>query len=84
MSPHQPRSRCTQNTLRMWTIYQSPRDYPGRFVVRGYNIGHEAVADRTPTAITDTLDAARRHVPVGLFRMDRAPEDDPTIVETWL
>jgi hypothetical protein len=30
------------------------------------------------------LAAARRHVPVGLFRLDREPKDDPTIVETWL
>ena len=79
-----PPGRHTPDVLRMWTIYESPRDYPGRFVVRGWTVQREPVPDELPTAVVDTLAAARRHVPVGLFRLDRDPDDDPTIVETWL
>lgn len=82
MSPRRPLHE--RDTLRMWTIYQNPHDHPDRFVVRGWTVEHEAVPDEEPTAVVDSLAAARRHVPIGLFRLDRSPGDDPTIVETWL
>jgi len=65
--------------LNIWVIYQSPRDYPGRFVARRW------ILDK-PTGeviVRDTLDQVRRALPVGLHRMDRFNGDDAAIVETW-
>lgn len=66
----------------MWTIYDNPRDFPGRFVVR---VWYGTVPE--PECTThDTLEAARLSVmdegASGFF--DRSPEDDPCIVETWI
>ena len=65
--------------LEVWTIYSSPSDFPGRFVARKF------VLDQ-PTAehvVGDTLEAVRRAIPPGLYRIPREPHDDPVIVEIW-
>lgn len=73
------------NTLRSFAIYQNPTDYPGRFVVRGWTWTASSLApDAEPTAVVDTLDAARAAIPAGLVCEPRAPGDDPVIVEVWL
>ena len=65
-----------------FVIYHSPRDCPGKFVVRMWLVGHRM----GPTNFVeqfDTLEQAREFIPLGLFCMVRADEDDPSIVETW-
>ncbi len=67
------------NRLPIWTIYDSPSDYPGKVVVRLF-------MNDTPTKtgyVADSLATARAFIPQGLVRMERHPEDDPTILETW-
>lgn len=66
--------------LELWTVYDSPMDLPGRFVARKW------VLDRpTNERLQDkTLDGLRDKLPQGLTRMDRSPQDDPKIVETWI
>lgn len=66
--------------LPMWTIYASPMDCPGRFLVRLF-------IDSAPTLrswIALTIGEARSTIPQGLYRLDRSPEDHPSVVETWL
>ena len=72
--------------LRMFTIYRSPQDAPGRYVVRGWTVrpDGQAVADATPVGVVATLGEARGLVPAGLVCLDRHPTDVAAIVETWL
>ena len=69
--------------LTIWTIYERPKDFPGGFVVRPWTITRGGPAPGM-AQVTGTLEEARDLVPPGLYRTDRAPADDPTIVETWL
>lgn len=67
-------------TLPMFTIYRHPRDFPGYFVVRLFDM------DR-PTAITflaTTEDQAVMAIPQGFVRLERNPADDPVIVATYV
>jgi hypothetical protein len=73
--------------LRIFTIYHDPKDYPGQYVTRGWTVrpGGVVEPDPIPVAVVCTLDVARRAVPPQCdFRIDRAAEDDPKIVESWL
>lgn len=70
--------------LHFFTIYESPADYPGLFVVReSIALSGGLVAREPPIVIALSLDDARASVPWGLIRMVRADEDDPAIVEVW-
>jgi hypothetical protein len=66
----------------MWTIYDSPIDCPGKFVVR---VWYGTVSEPTSTT-HDTLDDARESITArgGSASFARAPEDSPSIVETWI
>jgi hypothetical protein len=68
--------------LPQFVIYNSPKDFPGKYVVRMWLVGHRM----GPTDLIeqfDTLEQAREFVPLGLFCMPRADVDEPVIVETW-
>lgn len=75
------------DVLRIYTVYDHPRDYPDEFVVRGCSIVRgraEPVLDPELTARGATLEAVRApFLALGLHRQDRWPGDDPCIVETW-
>ncbi len=73
-----------EDVLTIWTIYQSPADHPGKYVVRAYDATAQGTRARPDAAVCDTLAQARAAVPCGLYWMNRNPVDDPTIVETWL
>ena len=66
--------------LDIWTVYDSPIDLPGRFVARKWKL------DRPTNEILQdkTLNGLRAKLPHGLVRLERSPEDDPKIVETWI
>ena len=71
---------------RIFTVYERPEDYPDGYVVRGWT-----VFDGDPLPVPDSiaqrfkdLKAARRSIPSGLHRVERARSDDPTICEVWL
>jgi len=78
------RSSPGDDVLTIWTIYQSPLDHPGKFVVRAYDVTAAGSVPRPDSCVCDTLAEARAAVPCGLYWMNRNPVDDPTIVETWL
>lgn len=74
------------DALAMWTVYDSPRDYPGKFVAR-LGVTRRGESEPIPTghiAVAPTLDLVRRMTPSGLVCLARSEGDDPTIVETWL
>lgn len=64
----------------MIAIYHNPQDFPGAYVARLWELDK-------PTdfvMIADTLLKIREGIPGNFARIDRAPEDDPVIVETWV
>lgn len=74
-------------TLTNFTIYSSPADYPGKYVVRRWRVvrgSPEPVPDPQPLAVVDTLEEARRAVPAHLTCIPRWPGDVPCVVEVWL
>jgi hypothetical protein len=72
-------------TMEGYTIYDSPLDFPGRFVVRRFEIKHGAVfPDDDPVVVADSLEAARAAVPEYMTRLARSPDDALSVVETWI
>ena len=64
----------------LWTIYFNPRDYPGLYVVRKFNWDKPTKEFYTAKTLTE----ARTYIPSGLINMNRQPNDDPVIIETWI
>lgn len=61
-------------------VYKHPEDYPDKYLARLWDI-------KTPTkliATADSLDELRKGKPTEMMIMQRHPEDDPKIVETWI
>lgn len=73
-------SRTPTGSIRMYVIYDHPRDYPNCFVVRLWEGGRPTLTH----VLASSLDHARKQVPHGLTRIPRVPQDDPVIVETWI
>lgn len=74
------------NILSMWTVFDSPPDFPGLFVAREFRICH-GISVPVPTAnhfVGRTLEEVRAALPPRLYRIQRAECDEPKIVETWL
>lgn len=75
----------TKLLLSMWTIYDSPSDHPGKFVVREWFTGKGIIEPVSGDAtVHDDIWAARGAIPEGLVPMARNMSDDPCIVETWI
>jgi len=74
--------------VRVFAIYDHPRDYPDCFVVRAM----ETAGDIPPWCVVfmmeakfaDTLEAARGLLPGGLVKVGPSPGDDPVIAEVWM
>ena len=63
-----------------YVIYDHPRDYPGEFVVRRWELGKP----RELLGSANTLQGARKLLPPGLVNLGRYEQDDPFIVEVWV
>ena len=64
-----------------WVIYNSPKDFPGRFVARkwlGIAPTDEVLTSPYVELLRSVLEAR------GLARVERMDGDDPVILETWL
>lgn len=74
------------DTLEMFVVYENPRDYPGKFVVRRWPncLVPQPVPEAVPMIVCDSLDVARAAVPSWAVRLERFPDDDPAIREVWL
>lgn len=68
----------------IWTIYYSPRDYPGLFVLRGHDILAGRTQPRSECFTATTLDEIRDRLPPYSVQLSRDPHDDPVIVEIWI
>ncbi|TMQ14145.1 MAG: hypothetical protein E6J90_27310 [Deltaproteobacteria bacterium] len=70
--------------LECWTIYCSPRDYPGQFVARKFLATAPAPTATSDVFVAESLEEVRALLPRGLVRFARSELDDSRIVETWL
>lgn len=68
-----------------WTIYDHPADFPNHVVVRPWEVVGGGHVEPGPQWLCKDLDEARELLaPLGLYRLDRQPNDDPTIIEVWV
>lgn len=71
-------------TMSQWVIYDHPRDYPDKFVLRRWDIVGSKVIPTDKIAFAKTLPEIQAKVPKNLYCMGRFANDDPCIVEVWL
>lgn len=70
-----------QTTMPIITIYNSPTDYPGKYVARVFDVDKAT----NLAAVADTYEGLLEAIPTGsMVRLDRNPNDDPVILETWV
>jgi len=71
--------------LRMWTVYRHPKDYPGKYVARLFEVDGNGPQPTGSIVVTETLEALQqRMTEMNLVRLSRHPNDDRVIVETWI
>lgn len=68
-----------------YVIYDKPLDHHNDWCVRRYTIDNRGNITPHELKTFDTLADARRYlIDKGLYKYERNPKDDATIVETWL
>jgi hypothetical protein len=75
-----------RDALPMWAVYDHPSDYPDRFVARLFLVGRRGTEATSSIIVAQTLEVLREIllVDMHLHRIERHPDDDEKIVETWL
>ncbi|MDD3230899.1 MAG: hypothetical protein PHE09_17035 [Oscillospiraceae bacterium] len=61
-------------------VYKNPADYPNKYVARLWDVDKPT----TLVAITDSFEEIRAAKPPEMVIMQRQPNDDPVIIETWI
>jgi len=67
--------------LKIWTIYEKPKDYPTSYVARQFNYDkptEQLIVSEKLEPIRNTM------IGMNLTCIDRAQYDDPCIIEVWL
>ena len=73
------------SVLRVWTVYDHPKDYPDRYVARLFEVDGNGPHATGIITTSETLEDLQDELEaLGLVRLMRLPEDDPVILETWL
>jgi len=73
-----------RDRLAIWTVYDHPPDYPEHFVARKFNVSAAgAVPCGTLVISTNLEDLQDELVAHGLSRLERSPQDDPKVLESW-
>jgi len=78
---------CAVKLLDLWQILDHPPEQPDFYVAVRQWITHDGAAFRGNVESFGfrTLDGARVFLQAkGLTRIDRHPDDDPAVVETWI
>lgn len=78
----------------LYTIYDHPRDHPGYFVVRPWDVDPKsdpqarlriAPNGQPVCGLFAELETAREYcAQFGLVKLTRAEHDDPSVIEVWL
>ena len=72
------------SVMPMWTVYSSPSDFPGKFVVRKHEIRSGSHHPTAEHFVADTIEEVREHIPGWAIRFEREPADAPVIAEVWV
>jgi hypothetical protein len=70
--------------LDMYVVYDHPTDFPNHFVVRHWIIGAGRAKPTDRCVIGKTLDEVRTAIPAYCVRLERSPEDEPQVLESWV
>lgn len=70
--------------LVQFVVYEKPLDYPGKFVLRKWEVQANKLIPVPEVVTEDSIEKLRKHIPRGMIRMERHPQDEPQIVEIWL
>ena len=74
--------------LKLWTVYFNPTDHPGQFVARRFDGDKPTeefhTARRIETVRRWIFKDAKKFGQGTPVNLERAPNDDPCIVETWI
>lgn len=70
-----------QTTMPIITIFNSPTGYPGKYVARVFDVGKPTNLAAVAGTYEDLLEAIPTRQ---MVRLERNPNDDPVIVETWV
>lgn len=70
--------------LAIWTIYDRPRDHPGGFIARRFEIAGGAAIATNDTLTGELEELRKRFHDAGLLKRSRQEGDEPQIVESWL
>jgi hypothetical protein len=74
-----------EHPLEMFVIYDRPKDAPGGFFVRSWQVLPGIIAPGKALGWDlPSLEDARALVPQGLVNIGRTPDDDAKIVEVWV
>jgi hypothetical protein len=69
----------------LWAVYRPSREFPRSYVVRRWEARTlKCIDNNLPLCIAPTLEGARSVIPPGAVRVERDPNDDPAIEESWL
>lgn len=73
--------------LDIWVIFDHPLDFPDSYVVAVQRVGASGVEHLPQRWLRATLEGARdvvqRHHPFAVC-LERQPQDDPAVVESWI
>lgn len=70
--------------LHQYAIYEKPRDYPTKFVVRLWIIGSGTVQAGPLICTANTLEEARASLPDGVACVQHGDPFEQQIVEVWM
>ena len=70
--------------LDMYVVYERPLDFPNSFVVRHWIVDADGGKPTDWMVVGKTLDDVRQAIPGYCVRLERSPEDEPQIVESWI
>lgn len=72
--------------LSMWTVYDNPTDYPGKFVARRFDVDADGARPTASIIVAPDLNTLRDILcyELRLTPISRNDKDDAKIVETWL
>ncbi len=73
-------------SMPMWVIYDHPSDYPDSYVAREHLVEETGSRPTENVVMSNSLELLRTMMltQLRLTCLDRHPEDDPKIVETWV
>lgn len=79
---HGYRSRRLSITL---AVFKHPKDYPAKYVARAFFVAPagRVMASQDIFIVKNTLAEVRAAIPREMHRLNRAPQDDQQIVETY-